>query len=45
MKNELREKTMKEFVRLRVKTCSYLIEDGREYKKAKGTQKCVVKKY
>ena len=34
---------MKEFVALRSKACSYLIEDGSEHKKAKGTKKCIIK--
>ena len=35
---------MKEFVGLRAKTYSYLIDDGSEDKKAKGTKKCVIKR-
>ena len=35
---------MKEFVGLRAKTSSYLIDDGGEDKKAKGTKKCDKKK-
>ena len=35
---------MKEFAALREKTYSYLIDDGREDKKAKGTKKCVIKR-
>ena len=34
---------MKEFVGLRGKTYSYLIDDAGEDKKAKGTKKCVIK--
>ena len=34
---------MKEFVGLRAKTYSYLIEDGSENKKTKDTKKCVIK--
>ena len=34
---------MKEFVGLRAKACSYLINDSSEDKKAKGTKKCVIK--
>ena len=34
---------MKKFVGLRAKTYSSLIDDGSEDKKAKGTQKCVIK--
>ena len=35
---------MKEFVGLRAKTSSYLIDDGSEGKRAKGTKKCVIKR-
>ena len=35
---------MIEFVRLTAKTYSYLIDDGSEDKKAKGTKKCVIKR-
>ena len=35
---------MKEFVALRAKTCAYLTDDDSEDKKAKGTNKCVVKR-
>ena len=41
MKNELDEKIMSKFVGLGAKTYSYLIDDGSEDKKAKGTKKCV----
>ena len=44
MKDKLGGKIMTKFVGLRVKTYSYLIDDGREDKKAKGTKKCVIKK-
>ena len=44
MKNELCGKIMKEFVGLRAKTHSYLIDDGSEDKKAKGTKKFVIKR-
>ena len=37
MKDELRGKIMIKFVGLRAKTYSYLIDDGSEDKKAKGT--------
>ena len=37
-------KIMRRFVRLRVKTYSYLIHDGSEDKKAKGTKTCVIKR-
>ena len=33
-----------EFVALRTKTYSYLTDDFKEYKKAKGTKKCVIKR-
>ena len=38
MKNELDVKIMTKFVGLRAKTYSYLIDDGSENKKAKGTK-------
>ena len=44
MKDELSGKIITEFVTLRPKTYSYLTEDGKEDKKAKGTRKCVIKK-
>ena len=44
MKDELGEKTITEFVTLRPKTYSYLTDDGKEDKKAKGTKKCVIKR-
>ena len=44
MENELGRKIMTKFVRLRAKTYSYLIDDGSEDKKAKGTKKCVIKR-
>ena len=34
---------MKEFAGLRAKIYSYLIDDGSEDEKAKGTKKCVIK--
>ena len=43
MKDELSGKIMTEFVRLRAKPYSYLIEDGSEDNKAKGTKTCVIK--
>ena len=43
MKNELGGSIMKEFVALRPKTYSYLMDDGWSDKKAKGTKKCVLK--
>ena len=44
MKDELGGKIITEFVTLRPKTYSYLTEDGKEDKKAKGTKKRVIKK-
>ena len=44
MKDELGGKIITEFVTLRPKTYSYLTDDGKENKKAKGTKKCVIKK-
>ena len=44
MKYELDGKIMIDFVGLRANTYSYLIDDGSEYKKAKGTKKCVIKR-
>ena len=43
-KDELGGKIMTEFCALRAKAYSYLMEDGSEHKKAKGTKKCVVKR-
>ena len=43
MKDELGRKIMIEFVGLRVKTYSYLIDDDSEDKKAKGSKKYVIK--
>ena len=43
MKDELGQKIMIEFVGLRVKTYSYLIDDDSEDKKAKGSKKYVIK--
>ena len=42
MKDELGGKIMKEFIGLRPKCYSYLTDDGKIYKKVKGTKKCVV---
>ena len=42
MKDELGGKIITEFVTLRPKTYSYLTDDGKEDKKAKGTKKCVI---
>ena len=44
MKDELGGKIIAEFVTLRLKSYSYLTDDGKEDKKAKGTKKCVIKK-
>ena len=44
MKDELREKIITEFVALRPKTYSYLTDDDKNVKKAKGTKKCVIKR-
>ena len=44
MKDELGGKIIMEFVTLRPKTYSFLTDDGKEDKKAKGTEKCVIKK-
>ena len=38
------EKIMTEFVDLRPKTYSYLMDDGGSVKKVKGTKKCVLKR-
>ena len=44
MKDELGEKIMTEFVALRLKTYSHLMDDCGSDKKAKGTKKCVIKR-
>ena len=44
MKDELGGKIITEFVILRPKTYSFLTDDVKEDKKAKGTKKCVIKK-
>ena len=44
MKDELGGRIITEFVALRPKTYSYLTNDGKEDKKAKGTKKCVLKR-
>ena len=44
MKDELGGKIIMEFVTLRPKTYSFLTDDGKEDKKAKGTKKCLIKK-
>ena len=43
MKDELGGKIITEFVTLRPKTYSFLTDDGKEDRKAKGTKKCVIK--
>ena len=44
MKDELGGKIITEFASLRPKTYSCLTNDGKEDKKAKGTNKCIIKK-
>ena len=44
IKDKLHRKTMNELIGLRAKTYSYLIHDGSENKKAKGTKTFVIKK-
>ena len=44
MKDELGGKIIAEFFTLRPKTYSFLTDDGKEDKKAKGTKKCVIKR-
>ena len=43
MIDELRGKIMAEFAVLSLKPYSYLMDDGKNDKKAKGTKKCVIK--
>ena len=43
MKDELGGRIIAEFMALRPKTYSYLMDDGNSDKKAKGTKKCVIK--
>ena len=45
MKDELGGKIMTEFAALRSNTCSHLMDDGKNDKKAKGTKKSLIKKY
>ena len=45
MKDEFGGKIMTQFAALRPKTYCYLMDDGKNDKKAKGTKKCVIKKY
>ena len=44
MKDELGGKIITEFITSRPKACTYLTDDGKEDKKAKGTKKCVIKR-
>ena len=44
MKDELGGKIMTEFVVLRPKTYSYLMDDANSDKKAKGTKRCAIKR-
>ena len=44
MKDELGGEIITEFVTLRPKTYSYLTDDSKEDKRAKGTKKCIIKK-
>ena len=44
MKDELGGKIITAFVTLMLKTYSFLTDDGKEDKKAKGTKKCITKK-
>ena len=43
-KDELERKIMQEFCALRAKTYTYLMDDDTEHKKAKGTNKCIIKR-
>ena len=43
MKDKLGRKIMIEFVAFRPKTYSYLMDDGSEHKRVKGTKKCTIK--
>ena len=44
MKDELGGRITMEFITLRTKAYTYLTDDGKEDKKAKGTKKCVIKR-
>ena len=44
MKDEIGGEIITEFVTLRPKTFSFITDDGKEDKKAKGTKKCIIKK-
>ena len=43
-KDELGGKIMTEFLVFRAKAYAYLMEDDTEHKKAKGTNKCIIKR-
>ena len=43
MKDELGGKDKAKSVGLRLKACSYIIDDGSGDRKAKGTKKCIIK--
>ena len=44
VKDELGGNIMTEFVALRTKTYSYLMDDGSKHKRAKGTKKFIIKR-
>ena len=44
MKDELVRKIIAKFVGIRAKTYRYLLDDGSEDRKAKGTKKCLIRK-
>ena len=44
MRNDLGGNVMTEFVALRPKTYSYLMDEGNSDKKVKGTKQCVIKR-
>ena len=44
LKDYLGWKLMSKFVGIRATTCTYLIHDGSEDKKAKGIKKCAIKR-
>ena len=44
LKDEIKGKTMTEFIALRAKTYVYLLDDDSEHKKAKGTKKCIIER-
>ena len=44
MKDELGGNIIMEFITLTPKAYTYLTDDGKEDKKAKGTKKCVIKR-